>query len=417
VTEAPRGQALSVEAAQSHLLNAVTPTAAEQLPVSDALAFTLAADVTAPIDLPPFDTSSVDGYAVIADDTAAATPSAPVSLAIIDEAPAGTPCPTSVVRGTAIRVLTGALAPSGATSIVPFENTDESERDRSRATIQIYSPVKPGDGIRVTGSFIRAGSVALRRGRVLRPSQLGTLSSLGLTSVAVHRRPRIALLTVGDQFAPPGGDLAEAKIFEANEAALASAVQQAGGVAIRHGIAADRVDAIAERVATASSTADIVVLSGGVAHGAYDIVKDFLLERGRLVFWRVAMRPGRPCGFGWFADRPIISLAGNPGAALVGFEQFVRPVIRKMLGRDSLFRQEIDVVVQGQVKNVDGRQLYLPARVELDGGSSVATLLFGRGAPAAGEALEPNALVIVPANCSEIRDGDSARAQLLFWDD
>jgi molybdopterin molybdotransferase len=407
---------ISVEEAQAHLLDAVTPTIPEQVPLVEALNLVLAADVVAPVNLPPFDTSSVDGYAVKADDTRSATLSTPVTLTIAGEAPAGFYGPLSVESGSAIRIMTGARVPAGTTAIVPFESTDEIERDRNSGLIRVFAVATPGDSIRPMGSGIRAGTTSLRRGQVLRPAQLGTVASLGLTSVSAHRRPRIALLTVGSQFVAPGGALGDAQTFEANEIALVGAVRQAGGIPVQLGIAGDQIEAIGERISS-DSTSDVVVVSGGVAHGAFDVVKEFLQQRGRVVFWRVAMRPGRPCGFGWFEGRPVVSLAGNPGAALVGFEQFLRPVIRKLLGRQDLLRPTIEVAVTGHAVNVDGRRLYLPARVALDGPPATAQLLVGRGLINIGRTVEPNALVIVPESVSQVGDGDRLRAQLLSWDD
>jgi molybdopterin molybdotransferase len=239
---------------------------------------------------------------------------------------------------------------------------------------------------------------------------------LGLTEIDVHRPPRVALLSVGDQYVMPGTALGPAKVYEANVVALASAVREAGGVPLLLGIVADRVEALGDRLSSAP-TADLFVLSGGVAHGKYDVVRDFLAQRGRNVFWRVAMRPSRPCGFGWLDRQPVVSLAGNPGAALVGFEQFVRPVIRKMLGRSVVLRPEIDVVVRGHAVNADGRRCFLPARVDFSDGAFVATLRSYFGAASATGPGDPNALVIVPEDLGEVQDGQRLRAQMLTWTD
>jgi molybdopterin molybdotransferase len=205
-------------------------------------------------------------------------------------------------------------------------------------------------------------------------------------------------------------------MYEANEVAMAGAVREAGGIPIPLGIAADQINAIGDHLRIAPA-AEVIVLSGGVAHGAYDVVKDFLAERGRIVFWRVAMRPGRPCGFGWIGNQPVISLAGNPGAALVGFEQLVRPVIRKLLGRDTLLRPEVDVVVRGHATNADGRRCFLPAYVAVTDGAFVATLVSHHGTVNLRATSEPNALVVVPESQAEVVDGDRLRAQMLTWDD
>jgi molybdopterin molybdotransferase len=221
---------------------------------------------------------------------------------------------------------------------------------------------------------------------------------------------------VGDQYVAPGRELGPAKVYESNEAALAGAVREAGGVPLPLGIVTDDVAALWERVSEAPPS-DLFVLSGGVAHGKYDVVRDFLAQRGRIVFWRVAMRPSRPCGFGWLDRQPVVSLAGNPGAALVGFEQFVRPVIRKMLGRTTPLRPEVDVVVRGHAINADGRRCFLPARVDFADGAFVATLRSYFGTASATGPGDPNALVIVPEDLGEVQDGQRLRAQMLTWSD
>jgi molybdopterin molybdotransferase len=381
----------------------------------DALGLTLAVDVIASISLPPFDVSSVDGYVVRVEDVAGATLSMPVSLRIVGEARPGVLYPDNLESGTAIRIMTGAPIPTGTNAIVPFESTNEIERDRDCDVIQVRDSCQPGSCVRPAGWAIQAGAVGLRRGSILSPARLGTLSSLALSEVDVHRPPRIALLSVGDQYVAPGTELGPAKVYESNEVALAGAVHEAGGVPLPLGIVTDDVDALGDRL-TSAPTADLIVLSGGVAHGKYDVVRDFLTRRGRIVFWRVAMRPSRPCGFGWLDRQPIVSLAGNPGAALVGFEQFVRPVIRKMLGRSGVLRPEVDVVVRGHAVNADGRRCFLPARVDFTDGAFVATLQMSYGARATGPG-DPNALVIVPEDLGEVRDGQRLRAQMLTWSD
>jgi molybdopterin molybdotransferase len=407
---------ISVDDARLHLLNAAASIAIERVSLFDALGQTLAADVLSPVSLPPFDVSSVDGYAVRATDIASATSATPVSLVITGQSSPGVVSEAQVRPGSAIRIMTGAPVPPGATAIVSFENTDELDREGHNDVIRILFAGKIGENLRCAASVVQAETVALRRGTLLTPARLGTLSSLGLTTVDVHRRPRIALVSVGNRYAALGAALGAAQIFEANEVALAAAVQEAGGRPVPLGIVADHLGAIANRL-TRARDADLIVLSGGVAHGSSDVVKDFLVARGRVVFWRVAMRPGRPCEFGWIGEQPVLTLAGNPGAALVGFEQFVRPFIRKLLGRDNVLRPEIDVVVRGQAQNPDGRRCFLPARVAASDGALIATLATRRGPADAVLTAEPNALVVVPGDCAEVRDGDHLPAQILTWND
>jgi molybdopterin molybdotransferase len=402
--------------ARSYVIDAVSSTTTETVPLDAALDLTAATDVVAPISLPPFDTAAVDGYAVRAADVAGATNSMPIRLRVVGEALPGMVCLARVEPGSAIRILTGAAIPGGATLVVPFESSNEAERDRREPTVLVLAPGPEGDGIRLAGSGISAGSLAVRQGTRLRPVHLALLASLGASTVRVHRRPRIALLSVGDQFVSSGEALGPAQVYEANEAALAGAVREAGGIPVPLGISADRIDAIGDRVRSAGPV-DFIVVSGGVTHGAHDIVRDYLVESGRIGFWRVAMRPGRPTGFGWIGETPLISVPGNPGGALVVFDLLVRPAIRKLLGYTNLLRPEVDVVVHGSAANPDSRRCFLPARVELSPTGFVATLRAAGNRAGPGIALEPNAFVVVPETCQRVQNGDTLRAQLLVWGD
>lgn len=407
---------ISVDEARERILSAFVPTPVERLALVDALGLTLAEAVVSTMSLPPFDTAAMDGFAVRASDIAAASPVEPIVLAVIGEAAAGANHDAAVERGTAIRIMTGAVVPRGATAVVPFELTDDADPGRRPSQVRVLQPQRDKANIRQAGQDAHPGSVVMVAGRVLGPLQLGILASLGQPSVLVHRRPTVAILSTGDELVAPGETLPAAHIFDSNGAALAAAVREAGGEPRSLGIAPDRVDTLRERLREAE-TADLVLTSGGVSHGDYDIVKDLLAEAGQVQFWRVAMKPGRPLGFGWIDGRPLVGLPGNPGAALVAFEQFIRPAIRKLLGRTSLRRPEIEVVVLGTALNSDGRRCFLRARVDQREGQFVATLASARGSGVTPAQAEANALVIVPESHSEVRDGDRLSAQMLNWDE
>lgn len=409
---------ISLEDARERILARAHVLPSEKRSPLDALGQVLAEDVRAGFSIPPSDNAAMDGYAVRADDTTGASPEAPRALQVIAELPAGQAPTLAVAPGTAIRIMTGAPVPPGADAIVQFELTDEPADRRAaprRADrVAILVAAKPGQSIRRAGEDIQAGEVVLTKGTELRPAEVGVLASLGLTEVAVVRRPRVAILSTGDELLSPGEERRPGAIYDANSYAIGALVRRYGGEPIMLGIARDRVDELVARVRMGLA-ADMLITSAGVSAGDYDVVKDVLAAEGEIGFWQVRMKPGRPLAFGQIQGVPFVGLPGNPVASIVAFEQFVRPALFRMQGKTKLIKPEVEARLVGSASNGDRRRCFLRAVVSRESGDYVARITVGQGSGVLSSLARANALVIIPEEISRVDTGDRVRAQMLDW--
>ncbi|MCV7140971.1 molybdopterin molybdotransferase MoeA [Mycolicibacterium fortuitum] len=318
----------TVEEHQSVVAGLIKASAPQDLPLNDILGLVLAADVVAPLSLPGFDNSAMDGYAVIADDVAAATEDTPVRLPVAEDIPAGRTDPLTLNPGTAHRIMTGAPLPSGATAVVPVEATDGATD-----TVTIRAAARAGQHIRRAGEDVTAGTVVLRAGQVISPATLGLAAALGLATLPVLPPQRVMVMSTGTELVAPGAELKPGQIYESNAVMLAAAVREAGAQATIAPMSADDVDAFRAALAAHATDADLIITTGGVSAGAYEVVKDALSDQ--VEFVKVAMQPGMPQGAGTLGGPdgvPIITLPGNPVSALVSFEVFVRSPLRAAMG-------------------------------------------------------------------------------------
>jgi len=318
----------TVEEHQSVVAGLIKARAPQGLPLNDILGLVLAADVVAPLSLPGFDNSAMDGYAVIADDVAAATEDTPVRLPVAEDIPAGRTDPLTLNPGTAHRIMTGAPLPSGATAVVPVEATDGATD-----TVTIRAAARAGQHIRRAGEDVTAGTVVLRAGQVISPATLGLAAALGLATLPVLPPQRVMVMSTGTELVAPGAELKPGQIYESNAVMLAAAVREAGAQATIAPMSADDVDAFRAALAAHATDADLIITTGGVSAGAYEVVKDALSDQ--VEFVKVAMQPGMPQGAGTLGGPdgvPIITLPGNPVSALVSFEVFVRSPLRAAMG-------------------------------------------------------------------------------------
>ena len=414
MAERRAGQAdwLSVREALDRILAAVAPLGAERVPVADAAGRTLAEDIRSPIDHPPWDNSAMDGYAVRAADVRGASRSAPVVLEVIDSVRAGSFAKRSVGPGQAIRIMTGAPMPEGADSVVRVEDTEA--RPGMPERIAIFDDRDAGRNIRRRAEDLRAVSLVLEAGRVLRPGEIGVLAAVGRAEVAVRRRPRIGILSTGDELAGPEAFehvRAGRRIADSNSYALAAAVATAGGVPVRLGIARDDETSLRAHIEAAAGL-DALITSAGASVGEHDLVRDVLDRLGlELDFWRVRMRPGSPFSFGRFGRMLVFGLPGNPVSALVTFEVLVRPALRRMAGRRDVHSRTIRVRVAEPIESKAGLAHFLRVRLEPDGaGGLAARLTGGQGSGIMSSMAEADALLVVPEAVERLAEGEEAVA-------
>jgi len=386
------------------------------LPLAGCSKRVLAADIVAPNDLPPFDNSSMDGFAVRAGDVAEAATDSPRSLRVVADIPAGSHPTISLAAGEAARIMTGAPVPEGADAVVPVEDTNFNDRAAGTPVpenVQVLKPAKPGWNIRPRGMDILSGEIVLHKGRLLKPQDLGLLAMLGFANVSVFRKPRIALFSSGDELLPPEAPLEEGKIRDSNSYTLAALIEEAGAEVIRLGVAKDNYDSVKDLLEKAVELkVDLILSSAGVSVGAFDFVKQVIESNGSMDFWRVNMRPGKPVAFGDYKEIPIIGLPGNPVSAFVGFEVFVRPALEKLGGLAGGSRQTVRVRCDEQIDS-DGRESYLRVQVQEENGAWVARLTGHQGSGNLHSLVQANALLIIPAGVKCVPAGQEVDAWLI----
>ncbi len=337
---------IPLEEAQERVLRGVTPLAAESVSLEDAVGRVLARPVTSALTVPPWDNSAMDGFAVRSADLAAASVAAPVILRILGEIPAGGPADVAVEPGSALRIMTGAMVPAGADAVVPVEDTDaQPGQTVLPKEVGIRTAPVVGANIRRAGSDVPAGAPLLPSGFTIGSAAVALLGATGTMAVEVHRRPRVAVLSTGDELVPLGEPLGPAQIYDSNGPALAAQARAAGADVRRLGIAPDTLPKLLGLLEEALSWADVVVLSGGVSVGAHDHVKPAFSTLGTMSLWRVAIKPGRPFAFArarsGARDVALFGLPGNPVSVFVTFELFVRPLLRALAGHARLFDRPV----------------------------------------------------------------------------
>jgi molybdopterin molybdotransferase len=351
-----------LEAAQTRVLEGVTPLPAEIVDLADAAGLVLAAPVRSALTVPSWINSAMDGFAVRGTDIAAASAATPVELRVLGEVAAGRPPEAAVAEGTAIRIMTGAMLPDGADTVVPVEDTDApAGASDIPATVAIFAAVRKGDHVRHPGSDVKAGAHLLGAGRACDAAAIALLAATGHASVSVHRRPRVAVISTGDELVPPGLPLGPGQIHDSNSLTLAAQATEAGAEVRRLGIARDTLTDLLALLREAVAWADVVVLSGGVSVGAHDHVKAAFDTLGDLALWRVAIKPGRPFAFAraTVGERTVrlFGLPGNPVSVFVTFELFVRPVLRRLAGHARAFDRPTRIVRLAEpMRGSSGRQ-------------------------------------------------------------
>nr|WP_254076808.1 gephyrin-like molybdotransferase Glp [Streptomyces pacificus] len=452
----------SVDDHLADVLGAIQPLDPIDLPLSDALGCVLVQDVTVTVALPPFDNSSMDGYAVRVADIARAGEDAPAVLTVVGDIAAGSGEARTVGPGQAARIMTGAPLPPGAEAVVPVEWTDGgtgggpatamrpagAAPQGATGEVRVYRPAAPGAHVRGRGSDARAGDLALPAGTVLGPPQIGLLAAIGRGTVRVRPRPRVVVLSTGSELVQPGEKLGAGRIYDSNSFALTAAAREAGAIAYRVGAVTDDADELRATIEDQLIRADLLVTTGGVSVGAYDVVKEALSaaaedepgadepgaeepgdeERGGGVgpggrprpaggvdFRRLAMQPGKPQGFGTIGpDRtPLLALPGNPVSSYVSFELFVRPAIRALMGLEDVHRPRVraELRTDEALTSPEGRRQFLRGAYDAEKGTVAP--VGGSGSHLVAALARANALIVVPEGTTTVEPGTETEVVLL----
>ncbi len=414
---------ISVEEALSKILDFVKVLEKEEKPLLDCLGQVLAEDVYSPFDVPPQDNSAMDGYAVQSKSIAGATYEHPRTLRVVGQVAAGCVSDLKVETGAAVRIMTGAFVPHGADVVVPFEDTDELDHKQasiSRAEIGVRVDLPDGSNIRRRGEDIAKEALVLKPGRLLCPAEIGVLASLGKGVVPVIRRPVVGILATGnevseiDQHLPPG------KIYNSNSYSLAAQVVSYGGVPKLLGVAQDEVGQLTTAIRHGFDC-DMLVTSGGVSLGDYDVVKQVLAAEGDISFWTVRMKPGKPLAFGILKRSdgkkiPHLGLPGNPVSSMITFELFARPAIFKMMGRSDLAKPNITAVMEDSIENGDGRRIFARVAVSKRNGKYYASITGPQGSGILTSMMKANGLAIIPETTKRVKPGTIVEVMMLDWD-
>ena len=401
----PADRLSTVDEHVERIVTSIKPLPPYDQPLLEAIGLSVCEPITASIDLPAFDNSAMDGYAVYFDDVATASEDHPVHLRVVGEMAAGQTRLFALSPGTTVRIMTGAPVPQGADAIVPLEWTDGGV-----ATVRITRAPERGQHVRTRGEDVRAGDVLLEEGRVLGPRQLGLVASVGRAQVRARPRPRVVIISTGAELREPGTSLGHDSIYDGNSFMLAAAARAAGAIAYRVGIVSDDPNEFRDALSDQLVRADLVVTSGGVSKGAFDVVKEVLSGVGTVSFGEVAMQPGKPQGFGFVGEdaTPIITLPGNPVSSYVSFEVFVVPAIRRMMGLLPYRRPTVRALCTQGFSSIPGRQQYVRARIEY-GAQTQVTPVGGQGSHLIGGLSEANALVVVPSRATAVEAGSQVQ--------
>ncbi len=388
------------------VLAVVQPLPPLELGLLDAHGCVLAEDVTAPAPLPGFDNSAMDGYAVRVADLA----TVPVVLPVVGDIAAGPASPLRVQPGLCVRIMTGAMMPAGADAVVPVEWTDGGV-----AQVRIDRRPDVGAYVRRAGEDVTAGTVVLSTGTHLGAAQIGLAAAVGRARLVVRPRPRVVVVSTGSELVEPGEPLGPGRIQDSNSPALTAAAVEAGAIAYRVGIVPDDPRRLADTLEDQLVRADVLVTSGGVSVGAYDVVKEVLSRLGTVSFDKVAMQPGMPQGFGTIGpDRtPVFGLPGNPVSALVSFETFVRPALRTMLGAYPIERPRVQAVTDEALDSPPGKRSFLRVALEVRKGAYHVRPVSGAGSHLLAGMARANALAVVPEDVTHVRAGQPVEVLVL----
>ncbi len=409
---------LTVDEALARILAKITPLATETIALENALRRVIAQDVYASGNLPPFPNSSMDGFAVQAEDINAASLEHPVVLEVVMDVPAGSAPTGSIKRGEAARIMTGAPLPDGANAVIPVESTDAKWTPGSDTAlpkqVSINRSIHTGDYVRLVGEDVHAGEQIIRSGTLLRPAEIGLLAAIGEHHIEIVRRPRVAIISTGDELVGIDEALTPGKIRDSNSYTLAALVSEHGGIPIRIPTARDTLEDVRKRFHEAlAEKPDLILSSAGVSVGAFDVVRTIIDELGMVDFWRINLRPGKPLAFGHVGNVPFFGLPGNPVSAMVTFDVFVRPTLLKMGERPN--DATMIKATTGEDIQSDGRRSYIRVKLSRDsqGSGWVATQTGTQSSGALSSMMLADGLMIIPEDVTFLGTGSTVSIRIL----
>jgi len=400
---------ISVEEANKLLSNETLDLELSEVALQESLDYVLAEDIASDINMPPFDKSPLDGYAYKAEDTINATEASPVVLEVIDSIQAGYVCDKTVQKGQAVRLMTGAKIPVGADVVTMYEATEFNDRE-----VKIFKYLKPMSNIIKAGEDMKTGDLILSKGITLGPAEIGVLASLGKTSVKVYRKPKIAIFATGDELLDIDQELQDGKIRNSNSYVIAAHVRRLGGEAVMLGICKDNVDETKKMLISALEWADMVITTGGASVGDADIIKEAFQEAGaEILFWKTKMKPGTPIVAAKHGNKLLFGLSGNPAAAYITFEIFVRPAILRQMGKTKNNLMKVNSILENDFNKVGGQNRYVSA-FTYKKGDSYFTILPEKHSPGVLSGLTGmNSLFFVPGGSGPYKKGDRITVELL----
>lgn len=399
---------IQVDEAREIILSKIETKGVEKVSLDDALGRILAEDIIARRSNPPMDNSAMDGYAVITADIQSATPDNPVKLEVVEHVPAGAVAKGTLKSKQAMRIMTGAPIPPGADAVLMQEDTDKNGNG-----ILAKDKTEVGENIRLAGEDVKEGDLVIRKGVTITPSQIGMMAVVGRSNIYVSQRPTVAILSTGDEIVELDGNPTGPCIYNSNGYMLAAQIRSAGGIPCYLGVARDDEKDLMEKFDWALKC-DIVVSSGGVSVGDYDLVKATLDKMGNeMVFWKVAMKPGKPLAFGKIGDVPIFGLPGNPVSSFVSFEQFARPAIKKTMGARDILPRTVQAKLTRTIHKKTGRLHFMSAVVSWDRGEYTVAPAEEQGSGVLKSTVNANGLLVFPLEKDELKSGEQVTVQLL----
>ncbi|MFV1957302.1 MAG: gephyrin-like molybdotransferase Glp [bacterium] len=402
------GKLIPAARATEIILNSATRLDKENIQLENSLGRVLIETIIASRDVPPLKNSAMDGFAITAAVTKGASEKSPVYLPIVRTIHAGDLPGRKVDHDKAVRIMTGAPVPDGVDTVVPVEQTSVKDE-----ILILAEPMPPGKNVREAGEDIAVGGIILEPGRQLKPADIGLLASQGVEEVSVYRRPVVAILATGDEVVPLGQEPTEAQIYSSNSYSLAALVTECGALPRQLGIARDEPEHLAEMIRKGLKS-EVLITTGGISMGDHDYLKDvFGRIDVKIHFWRVAQKPGKPMTFGEKDGTPVFALPGNPVSAMLSFELYVRPALRKMMGHSRLFRPTVQAVLEEDIRKKRGRRNFIRGVVRKDDGTLYAKTTGKQGSGILRSMSEANGIIILPEDVSGADAGDMVEVYLL----